>query len=133
MITRALTCALKLCLTDKRVGKASSDRNLSSLRASNSMIMDNGSHGVGIWPSLHTAYGVVDPLADSGESQPTLPPQTMGKDERFHGTLNRELLQRRQWQGIPISKQPLLCSDNSTISFALMTLWDWRCQFLATK
>ena len=25
----------------------------------------------------------------------------MGKDERFHGTLNRELLMRRQWQGIP--------------------------------
>ena len=33
----------------------------------------------------------------------------------------------------PISKQPLLCSDNSTISFVLMTLWDWRCQLLATK
>ena len=24
----------------------------------------------------------------------------MGKDERFHETLNGELLQRRQWQGI---------------------------------
>jgi transposase InsO family protein len=25
-------------------------------------------------------------------------PQTLGKDERFHGTLKRELLSRRQWQ-----------------------------------
>lgn len=25
-------------------------------------------------------------------------PQTLGKDERFHGTLNRELISRRQWQ-----------------------------------
>ena len=76
---------------------------------------------------------MVDPLADSGESQPTLHPQTMGKDERFHGTLNRELSSDGSGKASPISKQPLLCSDNSTISFALMTLWDWRCQLLATK
>jgi transposase InsO family protein len=28
-------------------------------------------------------------------------PQTMGKEERFHGTLTRELLMGRQWQDIP--------------------------------
>jgi transposase InsO family protein len=27
-------------------------------------------------------------------------PQTMGKDERFHGTLSRELLKARQWRDL---------------------------------
>lgn len=67
----------------------------------NSMIMDNGSSWgndaehpytpltvwlihLGIWVSHSRVYH----------------PQTLGKDERFHRTLNRDLLHSRQWQDL---------------------------------
>jgi hypothetical protein len=66
------------------------------------MIMDNGSP----WgrdlahPYTRLTVWLIRLQIRVSHSRP-YHPQTMGKDERFHGTLNRELLQRRQWQGIP--------------------------------
>ena len=68
----------------------------------NSMIMDNGSP----WgkdlahPYTRLTVWLIRLQIRVSHSRP-YHPQTMGKDQRFHGTLNRELLQRRQWQGIP--------------------------------
>jgi transposase InsO family protein len=68
----------------------------------NSMIMDNGSP----WGRdlLHPYTGLTVWLIrlriSVSHSRP-YHPQTLGKDERFHGTLNRELLIGRQWRDIP--------------------------------
>jgi transposase InsO family protein len=68
----------------------------------NSMIMDNGSP----WgrdlahPYTRLTVWLIRLQIRVSHSRP-YHPQTMGKDERFHGTLNRELLQRQQWQGLP--------------------------------
>jgi len=67
----------------------------------NSMIMDNGSP----WgrdlahPYTRLTVWLMRLRISVSHSRP-YHPQTMGKDERFHGTLIRELLMGRQWQDI---------------------------------
>lgn len=69
----------------------------------NTMIMDNGSPwGYGPAPKAYTQLTVwlIRLQITVSHSRP-YHPQTMGKDERFHGTLDRELLRGRQWRDIP--------------------------------
>lgn len=68
----------------------------------NSMLMDNGSPWGNDWTHPYTPLTVwlMRLNIRVSHSRP-YHPQTMGKDERFHGTLNRDLLLGRQWQDIP--------------------------------
>lgn len=67
----------------------------------NSIIMDNGSP----WgrdlahPYTRLTVWLIRLRISVSHSRP-YHPQTLGKDERFHGTLNRELLLGHQWQDI---------------------------------
>jgi len=65
----------------------------------NAMLMDNGSPWGGAWRRPFTALSVW--LIHLGiqviHSRPNHP-QTLGKDERFHRTLERELISRQQWR-----------------------------------
>ncbi|HEX7230908.1 MAG TPA: IS481 family transposase [Candidatus Binatia bacterium] len=67
----------------------------------NSMIMDNGSPwgGEPDFPYTTLTMWLIRLNVGVSHSRP-YHPQTMGKDERFHGTLNRELLDRRQWKDL---------------------------------
>lgn len=68
----------------------------------NTLIMDNGSpwgHGPTPAYTQLTVWLIRLRIAVS-HSRP-YHPQTLGKDERFHGTLNRELLIGRQWRDLP--------------------------------
>lgn len=68
----------------------------------NSIIMDNGSP----WgrdlahPYTRLTVWLMRLRVSVSHSRP-YHPQTLGKDERFHGTLTRELLMGRQWQDLP--------------------------------
>jgi transposase InsO family protein len=68
----------------------------------NTMLMDNGSPWGSDWAHPYTPLTVwlIRLNIWVSHSRP-YHPQTMGKDERFHGTLNRDLLCGRQWQDIP--------------------------------
>lgn len=68
----------------------------------NTMIMDNGPPWGGDpdYPYTVLTMWLIRLHVGVSHSRP-YHPQTMGKDERFHGTLNRELLRARQWQDIP--------------------------------
>ena len=65
------------------------------------MIMDNGSPWGSDWTHPYTELTVwlIRLKIRVSHSRP-YHPQTMGKDERFHGTLERDLLCGRQWQDI---------------------------------
>ena len=68
----------------------------------NTMLMDNGNPW-GYGPTLtytQLTVWLIRLKIWVSHSRP-YHPQTMGKDERFHGTLNRDLLCGRQWQDIP--------------------------------
>jgi len=67
----------------------------------NSMIMDNGPPwgGEAAYPYTVLTMWLLRLNVGVSHSRP-YHPQTMGKDERFHGTLNRELLHARQWQDL---------------------------------
>jgi transposase InsO family protein len=67
----------------------------------NTMIMDNGSPWGSDWTHPYTELTVwlIRLKIRVSHSRP-YHPQTMGKDERFHGTLERDLLCGRQWQDI---------------------------------
>jgi transposase InsO family protein len=67
----------------------------------NSMIMDNGSPwgGEAAYPYTTLTMWLIRLNVGVSHSRP-YHPQTMGKDERFHGTLSRELLDRRQWRDL---------------------------------
>jgi transposase InsO family protein len=68
----------------------------------NSMIMDNGAPWGNDPVYIYTRLTVwLLRLRISVSHSRPYHPQTMGKDERFHGTLSRELLAKRQWQDIP--------------------------------
>jgi transposase InsO family protein len=68
----------------------------------NSMIMDNGPPWGNDPVYIYTRLTVwLLRLRISVSHSRPYHPQTMGKDERFHGTLSRELLAKRQWQDIP--------------------------------
>ena len=68
----------------------------------NSMIMDNGPPWGNDPVFVYTRLTVwLLRLRISVSHSRPYHPQTMGKDERFHGTLNRELLVGRQWQDLP--------------------------------
>jgi transposase InsO family protein len=63
------------------------------------MAVDNGSPWGCDAEHLYTALTVwLIRLGVSVSHSRPYHPQTLGKDERFHGTLKRELLNRRQWQ-----------------------------------
>jgi transposase InsO family protein len=67
----------------------------------NSMIMDNGPPWGNDPVYIYTRLTVwLLRLRISVSHSRPYHPQTMGKDERFHGTLSRELLAKRQWQDI---------------------------------
>ena len=68
----------------------------------NTMIMDNGPPWGGDpdYPYTVLTMWLIRLHVGVSHSRP-YHPQTMGKDERFHGTLSRELLRARQWQDIP--------------------------------
>jgi transposase InsO family protein len=68
----------------------------------NSMIMDNGSPWGRdlVHPYTRLTVWLIRLRISVSHSRP-YHPQTLGKDERFHGTLNRELLLGHQWQDIP--------------------------------
>jgi transposase InsO family protein len=68
----------------------------------NTMIMDNGPPWGGDpdYPYTVLTMWLIRLHVGVSHSRP-YHPQTMGKDERFHATLNRELLRARQWQDIP--------------------------------
>lgn len=68
----------------------------------NSMIMDNGPPwgGEPAFPYTVLTMWLIRLNVGVSHSRP-YHPQTMGKDERFHGTLNRELLHARQWRDLP--------------------------------
>lgn len=67
----------------------------------NSMIMDNGPPwgGEPAYPYTVLTMWLIRLNVGVSHSRP-YHPQTMGKDERFHGTLNRELLCARQWKDL---------------------------------
>ena len=68
----------------------------------NSMLMDNGPPWGNDPVYVYTRLTVwLLQLRISVSHSRPYHPQTMGKDERFHGTLSRELLAKRQWQDIP--------------------------------
>jgi transposase InsO family protein len=68
----------------------------------NTMIMDNGPPWGGDpgYPYTVLTMWLIRLHVGVSHSRP-YHPQTMGKDERFHATLNRELLSAQQWQDIP--------------------------------
>jgi transposase InsO family protein len=67
----------------------------------NTMIMDNGPPWGGDLGYPYTVLTMWLIRLHVGVSHSrAYHPQTMGKDERFHGTLNRELLSARQWQDL---------------------------------
>lgn len=67
----------------------------------NSMIMDNGPPWGNDPLYVYTRLTVwLLRLRISVSHSRAYHPQTMGKDERFHGTLSRELLRGRQWQDL---------------------------------
>lgn len=67
----------------------------------NSMIMDNGPPwgGESAYPYTVLTMWLIRLNITVSHSRP-YHPQTMGKDERFHGTLSRELLVARQWRDL---------------------------------
>lgn len=67
----------------------------------NSMIMDNGAPwgGESAYPYTVLTMWLLRLDVGVSHSRP-YHPQTMGKDERFHGTLNRELLATHQWRDL---------------------------------
>jgi len=67
----------------------------------NSMIMDNGPPwgGEAGYPYTVLTMWLLRLDVAVSHSRP-YHPQTMGKDERFHGTLNRELLATHQWRDL---------------------------------
>ena len=67
----------------------------------NSMIMDNGPPWGGelAYPYTTLTMWLIRLNVGVSHSRP-YHPQTMGKDERFHGTLSRELLEARQWRDL---------------------------------
>lgn len=67
----------------------------------NTMIMDNGAPwgGEPAYPYTTLTMWLIRLNVGVSHSRP-YHPQTMGKDERFHGTLSRELLDRRQWKDL---------------------------------
>ena len=67
----------------------------------NSMLMDNGPPwgGEPAYPYTTLTVWLIRLNVGVSHSRP-YHPQTMGKDERFHGTLSRELLERRQWKDL---------------------------------
>lgn len=67
----------------------------------NSMLMDNGAPwgGQPAHPYTTLTMWLLRLNVRVSHSRP-YHPQTMGKDERFHGTLSRELLENRQWKDL---------------------------------
>lgn len=67
----------------------------------NSMLMDNGPPwgGEPAYPYTTLTMWLIRLNVTVSHSRP-YHPQTMGKDERFHGTLSRELLEKRQWKDL---------------------------------
>jgi transposase InsO family protein len=67
----------------------------------NTMIMDNGPPWGGDpdYPYTALTMWLIRLQVGVSHSRP-YHPQTMGKDERFHATLSRELLTARQWQDL---------------------------------
>jgi transposase InsO family protein len=91
------------------------------------MAVDNGSPWGCDAEHLYTALTVwLIRLGVSVSHSRPYHPQTLGKDERFHGTLKRELLNRRQWQDRSDLQKSLDPWREEYNWIRPHEAWDWR-------